>query len=119
MWFGAKERTVVFAFPGNPVSTVMCAVRYLIPWLNMSLGKINTPTRHAQLAKPTENKTGLTFYVQVKTLWNDRATLTATPISGNGSGDFSNLTEADGFLELPPGPRLFNEGEIFPFYAYR
>ncbi|MFT5481044.1 MAG: molybdopterin molybdotransferase, partial [Bacteroidia bacterium] len=35
-WFGSKEGLNVFAFPGNPVSTFVCAHRYLVPWLHAS-----------------------------------------------------------------------------------
>ncbi|MDQ6813406.1 MAG: molybdopterin molybdotransferase MoeA, partial [Bacteroidota bacterium] len=42
-WFGEHENnTLVFAFPGNPVSTFMCLHRYLFPWLKASLGLDST-----------------------------------------------------------------------------
>src|SRR3546814_2807607 len=38
-WFGKhRDNTLIFAFPGNPVSTFMCFCRYFIPWLEASLG---------------------------------------------------------------------------------
>ncbi|MBS1690323.1 MAG: molybdopterin molybdotransferase MoeA, partial [Bacteroidetes bacterium] len=40
-WFGTHSRgAIVFAFPGNPVSTFMCLYRYFIPWLQVSLGLV-------------------------------------------------------------------------------
>ena len=38
-WFGKHNNDVlVFAFPGNPVSTFMCLKRYCSLWLESSLG---------------------------------------------------------------------------------
>ena len=38
-WFGAHANGVlVFALPGNPVSTFMCLYRYVLPWLKASIG---------------------------------------------------------------------------------
>ena len=38
-WFGKKkDGPVVFALPGNPVSTFVGVLRYVIPWLKASLG---------------------------------------------------------------------------------
>ncbi len=38
-WFGmAKNGKPVFALPGNPVSTQICAYRYVIPYLKKASG---------------------------------------------------------------------------------
>src|SRR3546814_19238859 len=43
-WFGKhRDNTLIFAFPGNPVSTFMCFCRYFIPWLEASLGIARSP----------------------------------------------------------------------------
>jgi molybdopterin molybdotransferase len=43
----------------------------------------------------------------------------AVPLTGHGSGDFANLADADGFLELPPDQQLFHKGDAFPFWRFR
>ncbi|HPH47854.1 MAG TPA: molybdopterin molybdotransferase MoeA [Chryseolinea sp.] len=44
-WFGVSdEGKIVFALPGNPVSTYMCFYRYIKPWLYKSLGIFNFQT---------------------------------------------------------------------------
>ena len=38
-WFGkANDGTIIFALPGNPVSSFLCTQRYFLPWLRASLG---------------------------------------------------------------------------------
>lgn len=119
MWFGNKNEKVVFAFPGNPVSTFMCANRYLIPWLKKSLNKKEPVPFYAKLATSFENNTTLTFFLQVKITFSMQGEILAVPAVGGGSGDYSNLTDADGFLELPVGPNVIEAHSIHPLYLYR
>lgn len=119
MWFGNKNEKVVFAFPGNPVSTFMCAHRYLIPWIKKSLSKKTPVPIYAKLATSFENKTTLTFFLQVKITFSMQGEIVAEPAVGGGSGDYANLTDADGFLELPAGPKVNEAKSIHPLYLYR
>ena len=43
----------------------------------------------------------------------------ARPDAGGGSGDFANLKEVDGFLELPAEENDFKKGEVFSFIPFR
>jgi molybdopterin molybdotransferase len=43
----------------------------------------------------------------------------ATPIPGGGSGDFANLREVDGFVEIPQGHTNCKAGETYPFIEFR
>jgi len=45
--------------------------------------------------------------------------LLAKPMAGGGSGDFANLGDVDGFLELPSDQTEFRAGEAFPFIPFR
>jgi molybdopterin molybdotransferase len=119
MWFGATKTTTVFAFPGNPVSTFMCAVRYLLPWLRLSMtGKMKNNV-HAKLGVTYQNKNSVTFFQLVKVNINDRGELIAEPISNAGSGDFSSIYLADGFLEIPAGASIHEKGAALPLHLFR
>jgi molybdopterin molybdotransferase len=137
-WFGkmaeskrlTRATQVVFALPGNPVSTFMCAVRYLIPFLETSFKNTilsqnaaeNTFFKAKTYARLTENvlfKPDLTYFLQVKTENTEGGEIWAKPIAGGGSGDLANLNDVDGFLELPANRSEFLAGEAFPFWAFR
>jgi molybdopterin molybdotransferase len=47
---------------------------------------------------------------------NEEGKLLAKPIKGNGSGDFSSLTEADAFMELPSDKISFQKGEVYKIW---
>ena len=120
-WFGRQpEGATVFALPGNPVSALMCTLRYVGPWLSKSLGRPAGPSAFAMLAKDYTFKPGMPYFLTVR-VQSDPATgrLLAYPLAGRGSGDLANLSDADGFLELPAGDGLFQRGTVFPLYLYR
>lgn len=117
-WFGKKEDTTVFAFPGNPVSTFVSCMKYFYPWFQRSTGINYQNNNFAILAKDFNFKPDLTYFLQVK-LENKNGQLLANPIAGHGSGDLANLVDNDAFIELPTGKQSFSKGEVFPLIEYR
>ncbi len=118
-WFGVSPSGArVFALPGNPVSTFMCAHRYIKSWLYESLG-VEQKRPSAILAEDYFFKPDLTYYLQVKLSYEPDGRILAYPQTGNGSGDHANLSSADAFMEIPAGRTHFKAGEVFPFLPYR
>jgi molybdopterin molybdotransferase len=117
MWFGHSQNNAVFALPGNPVSTFMCFHRYVKPWLAKSLG-CEIERQSALLAEDYSFPPSLTYFLQVK-IQNENGKLMAYPITGGGSGDFANLKDVDGFLELPRERSEFQKGESFSLILFR
>lgn len=119
-FFGSNEKSRVFALPGNPVSTLLCVTRYLIPWLKESLGLARSIQPKVKLLKSIVFKAPLTFFVPVKLTTNpETPILEAYPLPGNGSGDFANLLDADGFIELPENENEFQAGHFFTFWPFK
>lgn len=117
-WFGKKDTTTVFAFPGNPVSTFVNCVKYFYPWYYQSVGLEYNNLSQAMLSKDFLFKPELVYFLQVK-LHQENGILWATPIAGKGSGDLINLVDADAFLELPSDRNNFSKGEVFNLITYR
>lgn len=117
-WFGASATgKIVFALPGNPVSTYMCYYRYIEPWLLKSLG-VEKQAVSAVLAKDFIFQPNLTYFLQVSIRY-EQGKLMAYPEAGGGSGDFANLKKVDGFLELPVSKNKFEAGESYPYFSFR
>ena len=113
-WFGTfGKRGVVFALPGNPVSTFFCLHRYVLPWLDASLGFPPAAPQYAVLGKNVRFEPPMLYFIQVKLRQDPDARLWAEPLEGHGSGDFANLLDTDAFLELPPERTEFGAGEVF------
>ena len=120
-WFGAHMKgTLVFAFPGNPVSTFMCFHRYFLPWLKNSWQlKNGNNITYAILNEDFIFKPSLQYFLQVKLQINKNGELLATPVAGNGSGDFINLIYTDAFMELPLEKNEFKKGEVFRVWIFK
>jgi molybdopterin molybdotransferase len=118
-WFGRyNDGVLVFAFPGNPVATFMCLHRYFLTWLNATLGLPNQLPMYAVLDKDFEFLPALQYYLQVKLKSNQQGQLIASPVEGNGSGDFANLADTEAFLELPLERNEFKKGEVFRVWTF-
>ncbi len=116
VWFGVKSgKNAVFALPGNPVSTFACFLKYVRPYL---LRETLTPMK-AVLSERVVFKPELTYFLTVAASFNEEGRLIANPLKGSGSGDFANLLECTGFLELPADRSEFEAGEVFSYLSFR
>jgi len=119
MWFGVSQSgPAVFALPGNPVSTLVCLARYVLPALRAAMGQARADLPRIALTAPAEVKAPLAFYLPVKLRSDDWGRTSAEPAPTNGSGDFTALAGTDGFVELPPGPNTFPKGFVARFYRW-
>jgi len=119
MWFGVSQTgPSVFALPGNPVSTLVCLSRYVLPALRAAMGQASTESARIALTAPFEVKAPLAFYLPVKLRSDDWGRTSAEPKPTNGSGDFTALAGTDGFVELPPGPNTFPKGFVARFFRW-
>jgi len=122
-WFGrlVSEETrrdkIVFAFPGNPISTYVNCLVYFYPWFAKSAG-FELKEETVILGEEVSFKPQLTYFLQVR-IDVKFGHLVAFPIKGNGSGDLASLVEADGFIQLPKEQIEFKKGETFSFIRYR
>jgi len=120
MWFGiGAQGQAVFGLPGNPVSTLICLVRYVIPALRQAMGATPaTPEPIALGAAGRFGRGGLTYFLPVAVQYDALGQRTALPRAPNGSGDFLALAGTDGFLELPPRADAFAEGFVADLYRW-
>ena len=119
LWFGvAASGAAVFGLPGNPVSTLVCLARYVLPALRASLGQSRPPTPRMALAAPLTVTPPLTHFVPVRLEQDDWGRDWAVPAPTNGSGDFTGLAGTDGFVELPPGPNTYAKGFVTRLYRW-
>ena len=119
LWFGiAGTGPAVFALPGNPVSTLVCLARYVMPALFASMGQSNPSIEKIALANPVEVSSRLAYFMPVQIESDEWGRPWAQPRPTNGSGDFTALAGTDGFVELPPGPNLYPKGFVTRLYRW-
>ena len=119
MWFGTRgTHRTVFALPGNPVSTLICLHRYVLPALAAGLGKANRAPRKVALAESVSCPGALTVFLPVTLASDEQGRLLGLPRKTNTSGDFSSLAGSDGFVELAAKQDEFPAGYAADFYPW-
>jgi molybdopterin molybdotransferase len=118
MWFGiGRQGQVVFALPGNPVSALVCATRYLLPALQSAIGLVADTATKVCLERTLDTSTALTLFVPVRVHHDASGRAMATPLPPGTSGDFSSLPRTHGFVELPSGSPA-PAGTVATFYSW-
>jgi molybdopterin molybdotransferase len=119
MWFGiGPQGQAVFGLPGNPVSTLVCLIRYVIPAIAEAMGTRRLVPERLALASPVSFQHALTYFLPVAVEHDDWGRPWAMPRPPNGSGDFLSLAGTDGFVELPPGPNTYAKGFVTSMYRW-
>ena len=120
MWFGWHEEQAkaVFGLPGNPLSTLVCAHRYLLPYLHRRAGLKARHSRPVILGAPFKFEPELTLFLPISLEPNDQGELVAMPRPVQNSGDYASVVVTDGFVELPSGLTDFSTGSLLTFYPW-
>jgi molybdopterin molybdotransferase len=111
MWFGlGPEAQVVFALPGNPVSTLVCCRQYVLPALLDASGRRARKAEWAILTEDLSFDADLTVFMPVALQSEVDGSLRARPVPTNTSGDFTALGGTDGYVELAREQNRFPQG---------
>lgn len=116
LWFGSKNNTLVFALPGNPISSLVTARRYIIPALDTLLDLRKRPD-YLILSEDVHFKPKLTYLLPVKVYDAEEAHY-ASPLPFNTSGDTVSLTKSDGFIELAAETDTFKAGDVVRYFPW-
>src|SRR5690606_21980209 len=80
--FGTLADSLIFGFPGNPASTLVCFHTYFKPWLKQHLG-LPIPQYTAVLSEDISFNKPLTYHLLVSIEMED-GSLTAVPLQSSG-----------------------------------
>ncbi len=118
-WFGVHKdtKTVIFSFPGNPISTFTNYHIYFKHWLQKSLG-LPIPNVEVFLEEAITIKGSMTRFLGVKIRWVN-GLLKAKLVKDNGSGDLTSLSRSDGFIKLTPREVPYAMDEKVTFLSTR
>ncbi|QDH17336.1 molybdopterin molybdotransferase MoeA [Swingsia samuiensis] len=119
LWFGVgPEGQRVFGLPGNPVSALSCAARYILPMLKTALCYAEVAAYPVEMTESVNLVPEMARFLPVKISHDQTGKLLAHPRPIATSGDFNFLAETDGIVELPPGVGRFDAGGHALFYEW-
>ncbi len=114
--FGRLGRMPVLGLPGNPVSSLVCAIVFLRPALATLLGRsIDTgATATAQLGRDLPENDRRQDYLRASLTADPRRGLVATPFQRQDSAMLSLLAQAGCLVVRPPHAPPARAGEVVP-----
>ncbi len=119
LWFGiGPQDQVVFGLPGNPVSSMVCLIRYVVPILAALQGTTLEAPRTYRVSTSTRALPALTHLLPVRLEHSETYGMMVVPNPTRGSGDFISLLGTAGFIELPPGSTDHPAGTLAAFYGW-
>ena len=111
--FGRLGSTPLLGLPGNPVSSMVCAVLFLAPVIDRMLG-IEKPPGAAETArlgralKPNDRRQD---YLRATLTRDTEGALVATPFEKQDSAMLARFVAADCLIVRPPGAPAAKKGE--------
>jgi molybdopterin molybdotransferase len=119
MWFGiGPNGQSVFGLPGNPVSTLVCLIRFVIPALVAAAGAARVSQERLALSAPVSFDLPLALFMPVSVVPDQWGRIWAKPRPTNTSGDYLSLVGTDGFVELPAGPNTYPKEFVANVYRW-
>ena len=114
LMFAARDRARVLGLPGNPVSTMVCALLFLKPALERMLGQPGdlVGTQPARLAVDVKANDQREDYVRSRLLRSADGALTVDPHPVQDSSMLSVLAASDGFLVRPAHDPARKAGDV-------
>ena len=114
LMFAAKDRARVLGLPGNPVSTMVCALMFVKPALERMLGQSGdlVATRPARLAVDVKENDTREDYVRAVLRHGPDGSLTVEPHTIQDSSMLSVLAWSNALLVRPPHDPARKAGDV-------
>ena len=114
LMFAARDRARVLGLPGNPVSTMVCALLFMKPALERMLGQPGdlVRTQPARLAVDVKQNDQREDYVRSRLGRSADGTLTVDPHPVQDSSMLSVLAACDGLMIRPPHDPARKAGDV-------
>lgn len=114
LMFAAKQRARVLGLPGNPVSTMVCALLFLKPAIEKMLGQRGDliDTQPARLAADVKQNDQREDYVRATVMRGPDGSLVVEPHPVQDSSMLSVLAGSNALLVRPPHDPARAKGEV-------
>lgn len=120
LFFGVKNKTVIFGIPGNPVSNFLSYLIFIRPAINKMMGYkyCKPPFKEGIVSARFHTRAGRRHFVLVKVL-EERGSFYLSPVDSHGSADTLSLSKADGFMMVDEGAPIVQSGSKIKFITWK
>ena len=115
--FGNIGDTPVLGLPGNPVSTVVCAIIFMLPAIEQMLGvtAARRPRLTARLKTPLGQNDRREDYLRATLEHDENGSLLAVPFSKQDSSMLSRMAKADCLIIRAPHAPAATAGDVVDY----
>jgi len=120
LFFGIKNKTLVFGIPGNPVSNFLSYLIFVRPALYKMMGYLycKPEFKEGLVEKKFNTKTGRKHFVLVK-IAKEENQYRLAPVVSHGSADIIALSKADGFMVVDKGCSTVKKNSKIKFITWK
>ena len=110
LFFGSREKALIFGLPGNPVSAFIGFMEYVWPVLEIMSGKSGSSTLSAVLDESFPREKEKTRYLFGNT-WSENGQLICAPSKKVGSHMLTSSLKANCIIIAEPGDKPLKKGD--------
>lgn len=109
MYFGKKNKTLIFGLPGNPAALLTCFYEYIAPTLKIMMGQQETESSiiYLPLSAAYTKKAGLTHFLKGKVSGKE-----VIPLPAQESYLMNSFAEANCIIQLDEEKTEFKKGDL-------
>ena len=121
LMFGRIDGTYLIGLPGNPVSSLVCAIIFLTPAIRKMLGMDNLlpETGTARLGTDLPENDEREDYLRASLSRDDKGDIVATPYGKQDSSMFATIARADALVIRKPFASALKAGSAVEFIALK
>ena len=121
LMFGRIDGTYLIGLPGNPVSSLVCAIIFLTPAIRKMLGMDNLlpETGTARLGTDLPENDEREDYLRASLSRDDKGDIVATPYGKQDSSMFATIARADALVIRKPFASALRAGSAVEFIALK
>ncbi len=118
--FGSINGTPMLGLPGNPVSTMVCALIFMLPIINKMMGIENNKPIHdmAKLTTPLKANDKRQDYLRAEISYDKNGNIQATPFAQQDSAMLSLLSKSDALIIRQPFAKSANIGDMVTIISF-
>jgi molybdopterin molybdotransferase len=109
LFYGKKNKTRIFALPGNPASVLTCFYEYVYPSIGRMMGKKFAYVEKRRIPLYASYEKNHTFALFLKSKMNETH---IEILGGQQSDSMQSFAEADCLIYLPPGQKAYRKGDL-------
>ncbi len=118
IYFGKKNKTLVFGLPGNPAAVFTCFYEYIYSAIRLLSGYASPylSVETARLLGTVESEAGKALFLKGRVTLDEENRRSVLLLKNQRSHMLSSFSEANALVAIPPSSKTLETGELVPVH---